>query len=199
MRLVTRTPSAALSPFVRTLWYFEGPDLAHERERKLPQTEMQLLVNLHEDEVRGWDGSALSNEQRTHGAAVSGLYSGPFAIDTAEQRRVVGAVVRPGAAPALFCVAADELASRHVALDALWGAAGTRLRERLLEAPSPLAILETLDECLTDRLAGQLGARSPLARLAPSECIVYSRRSEVAGRCPGPSSPSNTATTTRRI
>lgn len=163
------------------LWYFEGPELAHRRERKLPQTEMQLLVNLHDDELHCWTGDALASERRTQGAAVSGLYSSPIAIDTAEQRRVVGAVLRPGAAPALFGVAADELSSQHVALDALWGAAGAGLRERLLDAERPLQILAALDASLTDRLAGRLGRCSPLARRSPSASIAFASRALESG------------------
>jgi AraC-like DNA-binding protein len=164
MRFVSREPCAALSPFVRVLWYFEGRALTHQRERKLPQTEMQLLVNLHEDELRWWDGRALAHEHHISGTGVCGIYSGPFALDTAGQRRVVGAVVRPGAAPALFGVAADALCSQHVALDALWGSSGRSLRERLLEVDEPAHMLQMLDVMLTDRLAG---------RLAPSQSIAF--------------------------
>lgn len=172
MPFVSRPPSAALSPYVSSLWCFEGTDLAHLRERKLPHTKMQLLVNLHDDQLRWWGGSTLENENRTGGAAVSGLYSGPIAIDTAQQRRVVGAVVRPGAAPALFGVPAHELESQHVALDALWGAAGTGLRDRLLHAQTPQQILATLDASLTAKIAAQLARRSALTALASCPCIA---------------------------
>lgn len=177
MSFVLRTPSAALSPYVSTLWCFEGSDLAHRRERKLPQTEMQLLVNLHDDRLGWWGGSALQNEHRTIGAAVSGLYSGPIAIDTAQQRRVVGALVRPGAAPALFRVAAHELAGQHVGLDALWGAHGAGLRERLLEAEEPQQLLATLDA----RLVAQLEGRSTRTALTPCPGIAFAGRALASG------------------
>jgi AraC-like DNA-binding protein len=185
MSFVTRTPSAALGPHISKLWYYEGPELGHLRERKLPQTEMQLLVNLHDDQLRWWEGSALEAEHHTRGAAVSGLYSGPVAIDTAQQRRVVGAVVRPGAAPALFSVVAHELAGKHVALDALWGADGALLRERLLYAELPQRILATLDAALTDRLAAHLTSRSPLTALSPCTRISFASHALTSGASVG--------------
>jgi AraC-like DNA-binding protein len=180
MELVSRTPSAALSGHVSKLWYFAGPELPHQRERVLPHTEMQLLVNLHEDELRWWDGSALSSEHRCAGAAIGGLYSGPFAIDTAEQRRVVGAVLRPGAAPALLGVAADELTGQHTELDALGVELGACLRERLLEATTPQRILATLDAVLVRQLSA-----TPFVGFALDRRISFARDALESGRSVG--------------
>ncbi len=154
MRVVSVPPSAALAPFVSGLWWFEGHHLAHGRERVLPSSAMQIIIDLDDDELRWWDGPTLANEHRGRGAVVSGVYDGPFAIDTADQRRVVGAVLRPGAAPALLHTAADELTGRHVELDAVWGV--TTLRARLLESPTPHAALATFDASLSRRLVGTI-------------------------------------------
>ena len=141
---------------MRELWYFEGGELLHGRERIMPGTTLQLLVNLHEDELRAWHGPAFAAAQRTRGAAVSGLYLQPFAIDTHGQRRVVGAVFRPGAAAVVLGVPSDALAGAHTELEALWSAGAATLRERLLEAQSPARVLALLDALLVERISGEL-------------------------------------------
>ena len=153
--LMLRPASAALSPFIQSLWYFTG-DLPHAHERILPTGTMQLLVNLHEDELRTYSGGVFAGAQRIRGAAVSGAYARPFGIDTLEQRHIVGVAFRPGGAAPFFAAPADALREDHVELERLWGRDGTLLRERLLEAPTPAAALRTLEAVLIRRMARPL-------------------------------------------
>lgn len=152
MQLAARVPSAALAPYVDRLWYFEGRDFGHAQECVMPGTAMQLLFNLQEDELRWWEGSSLSVAHRTCGAAVGGLYLAPFAIDTLEQQRVIGAVFRPGGASVVLGVPAPTLTGAHRALDSLWGAEAARLREQLLEAETAPQALALLDAALVARI-----------------------------------------------
>lgn len=156
MRALSVPPSPALAPFVEVLWWFEGDALAHRRERVLPGTTMQLVVNLHDDALRWWEGPRLDVAKHGVGAAVSGIYDRAFAIDTASQRRVVGAVLRPGAAPALLGCDADVLAGQHIALDELWPRRGAPLREQLLEASTPHAVLARFDAWLRARVVAPI-------------------------------------------
>jgi AraC-like DNA-binding protein len=156
MQVVLRVPSPPLAPYVSHLWYCERRELGHVRELVLPGTPMQLLINLHEDDLRWWDGSSLAVAHRTRGAAVGGYYLAPFAIDTAGQQRVIGAVFRPGGAAAVLGVPADALAATHTALESLWADAAAHLRERLLGAVAPQQALEMLDASLAERIAGPL-------------------------------------------
>ena len=156
MHSLQHTPtSPALRPFVETIWYFEA-ELAHARERILPTGTMQLLVNLHEDELRTYEGEGFARVQRIVGAAVSGAYTRPFGIDTIEQRRIVGVSFRPGGAAPFFRAPPRALAGEHVELDRVWGRDGAVIRERLLEAGSPAAMLRTLEACLIERAARSL-------------------------------------------
>jgi AraC-like DNA-binding protein len=139
--------SPALRPFVASLWHFTG-DFGHTRERILPSGTMQLLVNLHEDELRTYEGEDFSQVRRIRGAAISGAYARAFGIDTLEQRCVVGVAFRPGGAAAFFREPADALCEAHVELERVWGRDGATLRERLLEAPTPAAALHALEAVL---------------------------------------------------
>jgi AraC-like DNA-binding protein len=152
MQMLRVPPSSpALRPFIEWLWYFTG-DMLHARERILPTGAMQLLVNLHEDELRVYGGEDFSHVRRLRGAALSGTYARPFGIDTDEQRRIVGVAFRPGGGAPFFHAPAHAVREDHVELDALWGRDGAVLRERLLEAPSPAAALRILERVLLDRV-----------------------------------------------
>lgn len=176
--MIFRTPCRALAPFVSQLWWFAGLDLTHRRERKLPDTRMQILINLQEDRLRWWDGASLADEHSVSGAAVGGMYEQAFAIDTAAQRQVIGAVLCPGAAPALLRVAADEIGSRHVELDAVWGrSAGATLRQQVLESKTPEMMLETFEASLLTHLVGRIDpviarARGALERGASVDSVA---------------------------
>jgi AraC-like DNA-binding protein len=152
MPMILRTPSPALAPFVASLWHYEDAgELAHARERILPDGTMQLLVNLHEDELRSYHGADLAHERRTRGATIAGIHAGHFAIDTAEQRSIVGISFRPGGAFPFFAPPADALRETDVELDQVWGREGALLRERLLEQPTPAARLAALEATLLAR------------------------------------------------
>ena len=193
MPIVIRRPAAALAPFVAQLWHFEDPDssLVHTRERIMPDGAMQLLVNLHEDELRSYHGESLEL-RRTGGAALCGPYTGHFAIDTAEQRAIMGVSFHPGGAAPFFAAPADAVSGLDVEVDQLWGRDGATLRERLLEQPTPAARLRTLEAVLLARVVRPLApdpaislAISALERDVPvaavAERLGYSARRLISG------------------
>src|SRR6185312_655035 len=111
-----------------------------------------LLVNLHEDELRWYDGPSYGTMHRLAGAGVAGTFTRHFAIDTAEQRAICGVSFRPGGAAPFLGLPADELLDQHVSLADLWGASGARVRERLLEAKRPHELLRVLEQILLERV-----------------------------------------------
>ena len=161
MRLVMRRPSTVLAPFVDQLWYFQG-DLPHGRERILPTGTMQLLVNLHEDELRSYHGEGLASVHRIGGAALCGAFTRHFAIDTAEQREIVGVGFRPGGAFPFFAAPADATCEVHAELGDLWGRDGQVVRERVLEAATPQGKLAVLDTILRERAVRPLASDGSL-------------------------------------
>ncbi|WP_438023325.1 helix-turn-helix domain-containing protein [Sorangium sp. So ce233] len=182
MHFVTRTPSPPLARFVGQLWYYAAPELPDLLERVLPTGSMSLLINLAEDELRWYDPAAAtaaaavasapdpaSSPARCHrlsGIAVCGAHAEHFAIDTAEQRAIVGAEFTPGGAFPFFGPDAEALGGTHVSLDALWGREAALVRERVLEARTPEARLRALESALEARLLRpparlSVSARSP--------------------------------------
>jgi AraC-like DNA-binding protein len=152
----THRPSPALAPFVAAVGYGEfgsGGGL----ELGLPSGTVQLLVNLDRDELRTYpvDGGPPTV---TGGAAVQGPYDRPVLIDPADQRRIAWVAFRVGGSYPFVPADAADLRGSLVDVDDLWGSgAGGRLRERLLAAPSPVALLHEVDTTLIRHL------RRPLA------------------------------------
>ena len=126
-------PIAALRPFVQAVWSHDGaPHAGAHREHVLPSGAMHLAIRL-DAPLRLYLGSADAHGERVAMASLAGAHDG-FYVKQADGGRSVGALLRPGAAQALFGCDADALRGRHVALEDLWRASDVvRLRERLLE------------------------------------------------------------------
>lgn len=170
MRFLSRTPPAALAPFVEHLWWFDG-DLDDGKERVLPSGRGQLLVNLHEDEMRTYDASGRAVAERCRGATLAGASGAPVVIDTAEQRRIVGVSFRPGGAWPFLRMPVDAVGTGSVELGEIWGRPGEVVRERLLGARGACATLDALAAILIEQIA-----RPPVTDRAVEHAIVALER-----------------------
>jgi AraC-like DNA-binding protein len=155
MTIVVRAPSPVLAPFVAVLGYYgtgpvDGCDLL------LPTGFMHLGVNLAEDEARWYDGDGFTTVHARRGAVLWSASAAPIGVDLASQRALVGVLFRPGGAFPFFGSAASAIDEPAVEIQALWGRDGAVLRERLLEAPTPQAVLATLEAVLLARAARPL-------------------------------------------
>jgi AraC-like DNA-binding protein len=112
------------------------------------------MVNLAEDELRWYDGAG--RPYRRSGIGIGAARPGPVTIDTAEQRRTVCVVFRPGGAYPFLPAPPGALDEPVVDLVDLWGPAAAALRERMLAAPTPHAALLVLQAELADRAARPL-------------------------------------------
>lgn len=150
MRVIAHSPQKPLGAWIASIWYFEGPEIPHTTERILPNGAMQLLVNLHDDELRWWAGSR-DSARRLDGGAIAGAFARPFEIDTAQQRTITGVTFVPGGASAFFRGSMREFTNDHVALSDLPGCRS--IREQLLEASSrsPGDVVATWERLLRAR------------------------------------------------
>ncbi len=87
-------------------WHWRDFEKPHAMERLMPNGEMTLVVNLHEDVVRVYDRDSLRLTQTVRGAVLVGAYSEPMAIDSEEQkepaRRLPAFVLRRMSSPTLM-------------------------------------------------------------------------------------------------
>lgn len=145
-------PAAPLSAYVDLIWYYRGFSRGHAKERLLPTGVAELVINLHEDEVRTYDPDNLDRCIRHPGSVVVGVHTRYFVLDTEEQINVIGVHFRPGGAFPFLAPPAHELRDEHVDLEAIWGLEARRLRERLLAAPAPEDKFALLEQALLARL-----------------------------------------------
>ncbi|UHQ24116.1 helix-turn-helix domain-containing protein [Lysobacter sp. 5GHs7-4] len=124
----------ALQPWVAQVWACARPDApsAHAREHSLPSGAMHLAIRLDGPPLRIY-ADADDRQGRDYAmATVGGVRAGYCIKDTAHPAASVGAVLRPGAALALFGVSAAELSERHFDLSDVCGRdEAERLCERL--------------------------------------------------------------------
>ncbi|MER3546405.1 MAG: AraC family transcriptional regulator [Rhodanobacteraceae bacterium] len=152
MAFTQRIVRPPLSNLIEQILDWEVPPQPLRYERILPMPRASLIMNLHEDETRGWhgDGFAVSKLQcvRLPGSVLVGPYTRSFVIDTAEQIRVMGVTFHAGGAAPFLRERLEPLRDRHVPLDDLFGNDSRRLRERLLEADCADARLTLLEHWL---------------------------------------------------
>lgn len=159
-------PEGILAALVECLWYWEGAPGPHRQERLLPQAQAAMILNLREDPIAIYEDEA---GIRSHGTAVfSGARSNCFTIDCDQQERVVGVQFAPGGAFPFFPMPISELEDASFDMADLWGREAAWVRERVLAAKTPRAMLHVLGACLEERL--QLPERNAL-RLHPA--VVY--------------------------
>ena len=144
MHYTRHTPTYPLCDFVEYLWCLtDGP--THCAERILPGGTTELVINLHDNEIRVCD-PVNSTVLRYSGAVVAGPYSRAFDIDASRHAAMLGVHFKPGGARALLGLPLHELRNTHVDLEQLWNAQACALRARVCEARSDaerFAVVET--------------------------------------------------------
>lgn len=160
---------------------YQDAQLPDAHEVALPTGCLYLLVNLAEDQTRWYDGDGFAAANARRGAVLLSAWTGPVGVDLAEQRAVVDVAFRPGGAHPFFDPPASAIDEPAVELEALWGRDGAVLRERLLEASTPRAMLAALESVLLARAARPLQPDWAIA-WAASALDRGARVAEVADR-----------------
>jgi AraC-like DNA-binding protein len=143
--LLTHRPRSPLASYVEALWYYDGRQTAHHRERVLPNGRFQIVIDLS-----------------TGPGAVSGLRSQYIMIETGAIPSVMGVVFRPGGARGFFAIPANDFYNQVVPLDAVWSSRATQLRDRLREAETVSSKFQLLEAGLLDVLQGTTEKRLAL-------------------------------------
>jgi AraC-like DNA-binding protein len=168
--LFTRVPSPPLSDFVRVLWAAPARGSSASRvERVLPTGDAHLVFRATDDPLRILSDDSAVAPFELGRSIVGGARSCSYAKDVTSSPWTVGAQLKPGAALALFSVAAHEFAEAHAPLDAFWGREAETARDRLFAVADPEAQLSILEDILLARLRGASSiamANAPAMRAA---------------------------------
>ena len=177
-RLRPKLPLAAL---VECLWYWQGAPGPHLQERLLPQGQAAMILNLRDQPIAIYEDDSGAGYYGT--AVLSGARSNCFTIDCNQQEHVVGVQFTPGGASPFFRMPISELEDASFDMADLWGAEAGWVRERILAAPTPRAMLEVLATCLEERIGTCTRAGfGHTTRLHPA--VVYMARE--LNICDGP-------------
>jgi AraC-like DNA-binding protein len=168
MTAILYRPQPPLSKFVEAIWMFEGQVPQHRQERILPTGVMQMVINLHEADLRIYDRQHPDRYQSFGGGLLSGTHSEYIVIDTSQQASVIGVHFKPGGAFPLLRMPADELQDTAVSLETLWKIHAAVLREQLLTAATPLLKVRLLEQFLLAQ-AARPWERHPAVALALKE------------------------------
>jgi len=147
MLYLTHAPPPPLSSFIEYLWLLSDVP-SHSLECILPSGTLELVVNLHEDEIRIHHDLNAERCARFSGMVVSGAYGRYFVIDTAEHALTMGVHFRAGRAVPFLGVPADKLKDAHVDVRDLWGPRALELRERLCAAATHAERFRLLESAL---------------------------------------------------
>ena len=166
-------PKPPLAPLVECLWHWQGSPGPHLQERLLPQGQAAMILNLHDQPIAIYEDHSGARHYGT--AVLSGARSNCFTIDCNQQEHVVGVQFAPGGASPFFRMPISELEDASFDMADLWDAKAGWVRERVLAAPTPRAMLEVLATCLEERLGTYAQAGfGYTARLHPA--VVYMAR-----------------------
>ena len=151
-QFVRHRPSAPLDAVVECLWWSQRDEPQTVHEHMLPAGTAQLIVALHDTPILCRPRSASAAPMVWSGGIVHGPQWHHYVSGPKPRGAVVGVSFRAGAAGAVLGVPIGELTDRHVTVDALWGAQGRELRERLMAAANPASMFRILEGELTARL-----------------------------------------------
>jgi AraC-like DNA-binding protein len=149
-------PPPPLDRFVEVIWVMEAPAAPHSKERLLPDGSVEIVFDLGSGRFPIFTNETLTCREFFRDSVVCGPHSRPFGIDTSTGTSVAGVHFKAGGAHPFLKLPSGELHNMHVGLDAFWGpAAATRVRDQLLEAPTPQARARVLEHQLLAIAAGR--------------------------------------------
>jgi AraC-like DNA-binding protein len=152
-----RIPGAPLAHYIRSLWYAKATDVAHRRERVLPNGCTQIIVNLARDYVLDCPESGV--DCRLAAALVVGARSVYEIVDTSDMADLIGIVFAPGGFTPFAGDSADLFSNRSFALECIWGKDADELRDRLLGLAGPKERLDCTERFLCKRFGDQVRTR----------------------------------------
>ena len=148
-------PPPPLDRFIEVIWVMEAPAAPHSKERLLPDGSVEIVFDLGSGRFPIFTNEALSHRETFRESVVCGPHSQAFGIDTSSGTSVAGVHFKAGGAYPFLKLPCGELHNMHVSLDTFWGrAAATRVRDQLLEAPTPEAKARVLEHALLTIAAG---------------------------------------------
>jgi len=145
-----KAQTSELSEFIESIWCYQQ-ESAHDYEHVLPSTTSQLLINLHQNELRHWEkpGTLL----RSIGpVGIQGILTKPALIDTEQKNHVCGVAFTAFGLSAFCSIDACQFSDSIVDAFELWGQSTIDLRTNIKQASDPEKQCQLMEEFLAERL-----------------------------------------------
>ncbi|MCF2969978.1 helix-turn-helix domain-containing protein [Synechococcus sp. Nb3U1] len=113
---------------------------------------MELVIDLHEDEIPLFDLYNQIQSGSTKGARICGVHSQGFIIVKYQNCSVIGAHFKPGRHGAFFTIPGGELHNQIISLEELWQSSATELRDFLLDKSTIEDRFLTLEQFLLRKI-----------------------------------------------
>src|SRR5579871_211932 len=127
---VSRLPKAPELRFhVRSIWCYES-QIMRVFERVMPTGAGQLLINLHEEELRLWHAPGLVR-RRVGPVGLQGALTRPVLIDGAQKQEICGVAFHAGGSCAFHDILATSFVDTIIDGEEVWGGSARELRSTL--------------------------------------------------------------------
>lgn len=167
MILRTHKPVFPLNRFVENLVYFDGPSIAHNLDRFLPDGNSEIIINLTERPQYIFDNETLQATQACRHAWVSGVRTRPITIPSGKGNRMVIVAFKRGKAFPFYRFPMHEITDTVLDADLVFGRLVAELRERLLALRSIEQIFPLVETFLLQQ------AGEGLEETVSTRCIDY--------------------------
>ncbi len=127
-------PKPPLNQFVECFIYQEAFDPAHSVERFLPDGNVEIIIDLHDQPKYIYDNKTLREIQACRRVWASGVRTEPITIPSGRDAAMLIIAFKKGKAYPFFPIPMNEISDCVVDADLLWGREFGRLRERILES-----------------------------------------------------------------
>ncbi|NNE65340.1 MAG: helix-turn-helix transcriptional regulator [Pyrinomonadaceae bacterium] len=134
MKFEHHIPTGILGRYVECFFHFDQHESAHLIERFLPDGNVEIVFNLHDDPQFIYDNATLTEIQKCVNVWASGVRTRPITIPSGAGSRMFVIIFKKGMAHPFFPIPMNELKDNVVQAEVLWKDEITLLRERLLEA-----------------------------------------------------------------
>jgi AraC-like DNA-binding protein len=150
----TYRPCSPLSQFIEFLWYWEEENATESQSCILPMGSVELVIDLHEDNIPLFDLPSQTQCGSTKGARICGVHSQGFIIARQQKCSVMGVHFKPGGSAAFLTVPIRELHNQIISLEDLCKGAG-ELRDRLRSHSMTAVRFQILEQFLLHMMRPQ--------------------------------------------
>jgi AraC-like DNA-binding protein len=173
MTLLKYSPVSPLARYVECFWWSRRDEAEQHAEHMLPSGRAQLVFSLQEMPI-SWRTAGSSSWTTWSGSIAHGPQSSFYLAGPKSAGVSMGVSFKPGAAGAVLGAATEELADRHVELNAIWGSRASDLRDRLIAALEPATAFAILEQNLLARIHRPLLLHPAIAHALATPTGSYS-------------------------